>query len=114
MLKKTQRLTTRQFNEVMAKGKIVRSPLFLLRILDQAGPPNDPGSRVSAVAPTKVAKKAVERNRIRRRVYAAVRPILPLMKEGVRVLILAKTVPAASADLTAELRTVFAKAGILE
>ena len=85
MLVKSKRLSTRQFNEVMKKGRFAHSPLFMLRILT-----NKKGTRIAAVAPQKIAKKAVTRNRIRRRMYEAVKPFMGSIVSDAWLIIFAK------------------------
>tara|TARA_B100000745_G_scaffold294021_1_gene236518 strand:- start:1371 stop:1694 length:324 start_codon:yes stop_codon:yes gene_type:complete len=64
MLKKKQRLTKKEFDHVFKNGKRVHSPI--LQLIYQ------PGEQFhgAAVVGKKVYKKAVDRNRLRRRLYA--------------------------------------------
>ncbi|MDQ5963317.1 MAG: ribonuclease protein component [Patescibacteria group bacterium] len=57
---------------VLAKGTTVRGRLLSLRYEENQG-----GLKVAVVVSKKVAKSAVVRNRIRRRVYAIARDCLP-------------------------------------
>ncbi|OGL37054.1 ribonuclease P protein component [Candidatus Saccharibacteria bacterium RIFCSPHIGHO2_12_FULL_49_19] len=59
----------RTLRRVYAQGKSVRGPLFSVRY----APSNRDSYRVAVVVSRKVRKSAVGRNRIRRRVYGAVR-----------------------------------------
>ena len=59
----------RTLRRVYAQGKSVRGPLFSVRY----APSNRDSYRVAVVVSRKVHKSAVGRNRIRRRVYGAVR-----------------------------------------
>ncbi len=63
MLKKKERLNREQFNRFFSTGKRFHSPLITLVYSPS------PTFNVSAVAPKKVFKKAVLRNKFRRRVY---------------------------------------------
>lgn len=63
MLKKRQRLSKRQFDEIFRSGKRYHSPLFQLIYTDQTG------FSGAVVVGKKVHKRAVDRNRLRRRVY---------------------------------------------
>lgn len=63
MLKKTQRLTTAQFNEYFKSGKVVNSDCFQLRYSPS------PSFHAAMVVGKKVSKKAVDRNRLRRAMY---------------------------------------------
>jgi len=63
MLKKTKRLTTKEFQEVFQKGKRVSSPLFLLSFLKK-----DKG-KVAVSIPKKIYNKAVDRNNVKRVIF---------------------------------------------
>ena len=64
--------------QVYRHGQQVRSEDFQLRYLKNA---KRPTYRVAVVVSKKVHKSAVKRNRIRRRVYEAVRDLSPLIIE---------------------------------
>lgn len=63
MLKKKQRLTTAEFNRFFSSGQRFHSPLFTL-----VWHPHST-FHAAAVAGKKVYKRAVDRNRLRRRLY---------------------------------------------
>src|SRR4051812_47356164 len=65
-------------NFAFKQGKVVRGPLLSLRY---ALNPRRQSYRVAVVVSKKASKSAVVRNRIRRRVYAAVRAQAPLIRE---------------------------------
>jgi len=70
MLAKKFRLKAKEFSCVWEKGKAFSSPYFLFKIL-----PNDlPYCRFSAVAPRRLFPRAVQRNRMRRQIYALAAP----------------------------------------
>jgi ribonuclease P protein component len=82
MLKKTQRLGRKEFADVFKKGKRQPLPLFLVVSdvsLQKSG--------IAVVVSKKVAKTAVLRNKIRRRVYEAARLAGLTNRKGVRILI---------------------------
>lgn len=119
MLKSIHRLSTKQFMEVMEKGRIATSPLFVVRILqsnNQAFQRDNPGvlSKISAVAPKKVAGTAVLRNKVRRQIYEAVRPLRNILIPGVSIIIFAKneTLKADLESMTTDLKQLFVKAKI--
>ncbi|HTK32984.1 MAG TPA: ribonuclease P protein component [Candidatus Paceibacterota bacterium] len=120
MLKSIHRLSTKQFMEVMEKGRIVTSPLFVVRILQNnkktlgLPPSQSPAElatqklrsdklrtpqrdnpsvsiKISAVAPKKVAPSAVLRNRIRRQIYEAVHPLKDSLVPNTSLIIFAKS-----------------------
>ena len=110
MLPRTSRLTTRQFDLVMKKGRVVHSSFFLARVLE-----GQVGTRFSAVVPVKVSKKATDRNRIRRAMYDHIARPLNSITVSCHVAIFAKidTTTKPSADVFADLKALFVKAGIL-
>lgn len=112
MLNRVQRVTKRQFDEVMKKGRVVHSPLFLIRILELGG---DIASRVAAVAPVKHAKTAVLRNSMRRKIYEGVKPILGELKPGLVMAIFAKdtALKTKSKEIHVGVKELFVKAGVL-
>lgn len=65
MLPKTQRLTSEDFKDFRG-GKTTHSPHFIFRSKAGAAP-----ARIAAVVSSSVAKLAVDRNLLRRRVYEA-------------------------------------------
>ncbi|MDD5165469.1 MAG: ribonuclease P protein component [Candidatus Pacebacteria bacterium] len=143
MLKSIHRLSTKQFMEVMEKGRIATSPLFVVRILQNnsktfGSPPfqspaelatqpirsdklrtlrrDNPSvsKKISAVTPKKVASTAVLRNRVRRQIYEAVRPLKDSLIPGVSIIIFAKheVLKATLPTMTADLKQLFSKAKI--
>ena len=66
MLSKKNRLTSREFKTFFSEGKKHHTPLFTVVYV-----PYDT-FHTSVVVPKKVAKRAVDRNKMRRRVYGAV------------------------------------------
>jgi len=111
MLPSSQRLTTPLFKRVMDTGKIFHSPLFSAKILKADG-----SSRFSVAVSKKIAKNAVDRNRIRRRVYSALHTIGPKVSSGFHVVLMPKA-PVASgpfAGITPALKEFFVKTGVLK
>jgi ribonuclease P protein component len=110
MISRSQRINLEQFNLVMEKGKIVHSSLFLARILD-----GKTETRIAAIAPKKVAKTAVGRNKIRRKIYEAVRKLNGEISSGSHILIFAKSniVNATQVEVVIDLKILFVKAGLL-
>jgi len=72
-------------------------------------------AKVSAVAPVRVGKTAVLRNRIRRRIYEAAEPLVKKLSKGHRVVIFAKTpaIEAEVGDMTSDLQDIFVKTRLL-
>jgi len=111
MLSRSQRLSTKQFNVVMEKGRVAHSPLFLARILPLAGEP----TRIAAVVPNKVSKTAAGRNSLRRKIYEAIRPFYPGMVSGFHLILFAKNTALnrSVAEIKADLQKFFVKAALL-
>ena len=116
MLCRTQRVTKRQFDEVMKKGRVVHSPLFLLRTFELGNLSKNPmPAKVASVAPVKIAKTAVARNKMRRKLYEAIKKISPIIKSSTTSIVFAKepAMKAKGADIQAGVKEVFVKAGLL-
>ena len=67
-------------NGVYKRGQSVRGPMVSLKFMSRG--PNRP-YRVAVVVSRKVSKSAVTRNRIRRRIYAAVRQTSAAIPPGI-------------------------------
>ena len=99
----------------MEKGRVFHSTLFLLRTCTVTTTEKDQLTRVAAVVPNKVGKKAVERTSMRRKMYEAVRTLTPDLVTDRGVIVFAKT-PAlvATTDvLNKEMKDIFVKAGLM-
>lgn len=81
MLARTKRIPKSEFPSFKDKG--IR---FLSTLFSGTAYPSSVGTRVSVVVSKKTAKSAVERNRIRRRVYGAVEPYLLMVSRGARII----------------------------
>ena len=112
MLKKDNRLSgNKQIKEVFEKGKMRQSPLFgVLYVreeknnlqssiyklqstnfnLQSTNPAVAGRAKFGIVVSKKISKKAVERNRIRRKIYREVGEILPKINKELRVVFLVK------------------------
>lgn len=71
MLKKAERLKKAEFDRFFAVGKRFHSDSLQLIYV----PSTEQGFQAAAVAGKKVSKSAVDRNRVRRRIYAALRAL---------------------------------------
>ncbi len=86
MLKKEFRLNKRQdFKEIKAKGKLRNGELFSVLELKKG-----PSMKVAVVVSKKISKKAVERNKIRRKMYLVISKNRDMFSEGARILFLVK------------------------
>ena len=68
MLPKKERLTTTLFDQIMVKGVLVHGQYFTIKYIKSS----EPFSRFAVAVAKKNLKKAVERNRLRRRVYHSI------------------------------------------
>ena len=86
MLKKQNRFHGRAtIKKVMRSGGVTRNHLFSLKY-GAAGHRNTP--RVAVVVSKKIAKSAVIRNRIRRRLYEAIRLRLPQLSPQLELVVI--------------------------
>jgi ribonuclease P protein component len=74
MQKKSKRLTRRLFLNLRGPGRYFHTEHFSLRTA-----PSGDGARVGISVSKKISKKAVVRNRTRRRAYAAIAQVLPTL-----------------------------------
>ncbi len=111
MLPSSKRLSTPLFKKVMEEGKIFHSPLFLARLLKVEGV-----NRFSVAVPKKIAKTAVERNKIRRRFYSALRPLDPKISPSVQGVFIVKApvIKSSLAEISSELKSFFVKIGLMK
>ena len=120
MLRASHRLSVRQFDEIFEKGRVLHSPFFTLRFVLPAAAASTAlkiarsPAKIGAVAPNKIAKTASERIRLRRAIYGMVKPIYPRVKKDVRAIIFIKSSEPQQKEFTADLETLFIKAGLLE
>lgn len=109
MLPRSQRLSVEQFNSVIEKGRVTHSPFFHMKHLVLNGKP-----RFSAVIPQKIAKKAVLRNKTRRKIYDSIKPLLPSVKEGIYAIVFAKSPALETSDMDQSIEELFVKAGVMK
>lgn len=111
MLPKSKRLNTAEFLSVMDKGKLFNSLFFVTRLTY-----HNKDTKISAVAPKKVAKNAVKRNSIRRKIYGVIKDFYPSLVMGTHIIIFAKTTMRDKkyVDIKKDIENIFVKAGILK
>jgi ribonuclease P protein component len=115
MLPRSKRLSVPLFTNALAHGKIAHSPLFTARILKTADS-KSAETRFSAVISKKIAKTAVERNKFRRRIYAALRTLDVKIKQGFHIILLAKPplTKSLAKDIIHDLDGLFVKNGLIK
>ncbi len=72
MLAKPQRLEKRQVEYILKKGQSSTSKLFILKFTEN----NEEKSKYATIISSKISKKAVERNKLRRQIYEIIRTAL--------------------------------------
>lgn len=86
MLPKQNRLKKKKsFDEVFKKGKILRAPDFFLKYLEKEAAE----ARIGFVVSKKVSKRAVQRNKAKRRLREAFRSPIKLLSQGIDVVVVA-------------------------
>lgn len=86
MLPKINRLRKKKdFERVFKEGKNARSPVLYFKVLET----KEPSSRIGFIVSKKISLKAVERNKIRRRLRESVRAALSTLKESWDIVIIA-------------------------
>lgn len=111
MLPKPKRLSTKAFKEIIDTGKYLHTPLFLFRSVSFQG-----SSKFSVSVPKKVAKTAVLRNKIRRRVYSALNKLLPEIEDGIQAILIVKPsiLTISFKELSIGIKDFFGKTGLLK
>ncbi len=114
MLLKSQRLTTELFGNIIEKGQSFHCPFLILRVIKVGN--NKERSRFAVSVPKKVAKTAVLRNKIKRRVYSIVKSYEFKIKSDLHAIFIAKTgtEKLSFTDLKMEIEKIFVKSGILK
>ena len=87
MLPKRNRLTRTKFDEVYEQGKKVSTD----HLYAKAASTESSVPQVSVVVPKKIAKRATERNQLRRRGYGAVEKYFDILPSGTGVIIFLKS-----------------------
>ncbi len=86
MLPKQFRLKGNKFEKIKSKGKSLYSPVFIL--LHHKSSASSP--QIGYIVSSRVAKKAVTRNRIKRLLREATRPHLSLLPKNKNIIVIAK------------------------
>lgn len=111
MLPSSKRLTIPLFKTVLEKGKIFHSSLFIFKAIKIEGQ-----SRFSVSVSKKVAKNAVLRNKIRRRVYSNIASVYPSIVNGIHGVFIAKSpiINSPFEEVASDLQSLFVKSGLLK
>lgn len=111
MLPKSKRLTTEAFKEIIEKGRSIHSPFLILRVVL-----TNKNNRYGISVPKKVAKQAVLRNKIRRRIYTIIDKLSEKLKSGHDIVVIVKigVEKLIFNDLQSELERAFVKSSLLK
>ena len=112
MLPKANRLVKESdFKEVAKRAKPIHSKLFILKKIFSP----DQNTAFGMVISAKVSKKAVVRNKIRRRAREILRPLLPIFKPGFKVMLVAKNsiIDKNFKEIKDDLESLLKQAGLL-
>ncbi|WP_448381007.1 ribonuclease P protein component [Gloeomargarita sp.] len=103
----------RVFADFYQNHQQVRGRYFRLRYRPH---PEGTGVQVAVVVSSKVSKKAVQRNRLKRQIRAAVRQLLPLCRPGWQMVIAAQPEALTGQywDFLSELKQLWQQAGIID
>ena len=100
-LPKAYRLKSRQdFQAVFREGIRRHSSHFTLRALKPSWDTAPPATKIGIAISTKVSKRAVVRNKIKRRITAALYQLLPKLVPGWRLVLIVKPITAESEPQT--------------
>ncbi|MEK7213550.1 MAG: ribonuclease P protein component [Patescibacteria group bacterium] len=111
MLSSSKRLSTNLFKETLEKGLVYNTQFTLLYILNGFRT-----NRFSVSIPKKVAKLAVLRNKIRRRIYSIIESLSSRTIPSVHVAVIMKggSEKMSFKSLREEIQKAFVKSGILK
>ncbi len=121
MLPRERRLSTELFDQTILSGKLFQSPVFTLTAVKSSAS-GVKKNRFAAVAPKKFFKTAVERNKVRRRLYAAMDSSFieqvdtNFNKIAFNCIVIAKLsiLKLTKKEITAALLDLFVKSGIIK
>lgn len=110
MLNKNNRLTSKEVEEVVERGKSVNSSFLRLKIL----PSDSTKPKFAVISPKKVFKKAHQRVGIRRKVYPVIREYMKNIKQNCNVVVFVNKMDQMNHQiLKEEVGKLFIKAGLL-
>jgi ribonuclease P protein component len=111
MLPKSKRLSTKAFTEIIEKGQSFHGPFLIVRVTA-----SDTQSSFAVSVPKKVAKLAVDRNKLRRQIYSVISTLEDkIVKQG-KVVIIAKAglEKLLFGEFGDEINQIFVKTGLLK
>ncbi len=111
MLTKSKRLSTALFSDIIEKGQSFHNPFLIIKVKK-----TDKISRFAVSVPKKVAKTAVLRNKIKKKIYSIIKNFEKKIILGFNVIFIAKigVDKLKFTDLSNEIDKIFVKIGILK
>lgn|SRR5574343_624259 len=111
MLPKSKRLNTELFGDIIKKGQSFHCPFLILRAVK-----SDESSRFAITVPKKVAKTAIERNRIRKQIYTIIKDFEGRIMVKVNVVLIAKAglEKLSYQDISKEINNIFVKSSLIK
>lgn len=87
MLPRKYRLTKKKdFQAIFEKGKFINNKFLYFKIIKN----NEKNSRFGILVSKKVAKKAVDRNKIKRRIREIIKKNIPFIRKEIDLIVIAK------------------------
>lgn len=114
MLPKQYRLSRIELNRVKKKGTLIQGNLFSLLVSRQQEAKQ--ASQFGFIISTKIHKRAIKRNRVKRLLNEAIYSLLPKIKPGFETVFLAKKriIDAGLEEIGVEVERLFIKARMME
>lgn len=111
MLPRLLRINISLFKEIIEKGRFSYGKYFLFRYIK-----NNDIPRFAVSVSKKVSKSAVDRNKIRRRIYNSIRKIINRTQEGYKIIIFVKNgiEKLSLEEVSKEIEADFVKSGFLK
>lgn len=101
MLPRSQKIQRKDFPLVKSKGKYFGNELFSAYVYNGTG-----GKKFAFSVSKKVSKKAVDRNRIRRFGYRAIKDVLAETLPGTTAIFFFKKIPKSEQDVKTQIKSI--------
>lgn len=86
LAKKYRLLKKKDFENVFEKGKFINDKFLYFKIIQN----NQENSRFGIIVSKKITKKAVNRNKIKKRIRSIIKKNIPFIKKGIDLIIIPK------------------------
>ena len=104
MLPKKNRADKKVVERIFKEGRVINAPNLALRFVASRGP-----ARISVIVPKSTAKKAVERNRLRRRGYSVLEKYIKQLPLGLAGVLIFKKYQEDFSIIEDEIKNIFNK-----